>query len=53
MKAVAEWWLQAWFWKSITGAAAHRLALWALKVRHLLTLRLCEVDAFWVVPALQ
>lgn len=31
----------------------YRLALWALKVRHLLALRLCQVDALWVVPAFQ
>ena len=32
---------------------AYRLALWALKVGHLLALRLCQVDALWMVPALQ
>ena len=35
--------------KEVQGT--HRLALWALKVGHLLALHLCQIDALWVVPA--
>lgn len=32
---------------------AYRQALWALKVVHPLALTLCQLNALWVIPAMQ